>query len=439
MFGFFKNKQLEQRIEELESQIKNETLSLSDIAPGTELWDIFTGGPSSAGVSVTPNTSMKVSAVFACVRLIANSIASLPIPIFKAGSDKRERVQPTITKLLNKEACPAFTAFTFWQYIVMSVLLRGDGLAWIYRGSKYNPTPLELRPLKRDHVTIKSKDGRLRYEFYDENQDLIVLDQDDVLHFTGFGFDGVSSMSVISWAAIQSIGTAIAAEEYSGEFFANGARPDIVLEQPEGAKKLTTEQAELIQKTWMKKYSGKAKRHLPAVMVGGLKANPITMNAHDSQLIETRKFQVIDIARAFGVPPHMIGEVEKTSSWGTGVEQQTIGFIKFSLTGYYMPWEQELNRKLFRSGRAEAEFNLEGLLRGDSKTRADFYKSALGGSSGPAWMTQNEIRRLENLEPIDDPEADKLTTWTKGNDNESTDEESETDDDSGVVQPPEPE
>jgi HK97 family phage portal protein len=140
---------------------------------------------------------------------------------------------------------------------------------------------------------------------------------------------------------------------------------------------------------------------LPLVFANGIKASPLTIKATDAQLLEARAFQVSEIARAFGVPPHMIGETTKATSWGTGIEQQTLGFVKFTLTQILRQIEQELNRKIWPERmRYFAEFNVNGLLRGDSKSRADYYRAALGGAQGDGWMVVNEVRKFENLEPI---------------------------------------
>ena len=162
-----------------------------------------------------------------------------------------------------------------------------------------------------------------------------------------------------------------------------------------------------VRRTLNLQNGGTGNAHLPALMVGGAKVHELTMNAEDAQLIDTRRFQVEDIARIFGVPPHMIGHTDKTSSWGTGVEQMSIGFVKYTLQRHLVKFEQEINRKVWPSReRYFVEFMTAGLERGDYKTRNEGYRIALGRAGEPAWMTVNEVRKLENLPPV--PGGEKL-------------------------------
>jgi HK97 family phage portal protein len=219
-------------------------------------------------------------------------------------------------------------------------------------------------------------------------------------------------MSQIRNALRNSAGIALAADEYSGAFFSNGARPDIAIEMPDGP---TPEQVEQYRQSWADRYQGASNAHKPALMTAGAKIHELTMNAEDAQLIATRQFQVEDIARIFGVPPHMIGHTQNTTSWGSGVEQMSIGFVKYTLQRHLVKFEQELNRKLFRGlqDRFFCEFQTAGLERGDYKTRNEGYRIGLGRAGEPAWLTVNEVRRLENLPPIDG--GDVLYTGEQNN------------------------
>ena len=359
-----------------------------------ELYELLAGSPAASGVAVNESSAMRVTAVYACVRLIAGAIASLPLAVYRRTEDSRERVRNDLWWLLNEQPCPTVSAAVFWEYLVAQMLLSGDALAEIERGR--GGAIRGLRPLDSRAVGIRQIDGRLRYEFCRDGE-WLGRDQDDILHIPGFGFDGTRGMSVIRHAAREAIGLALAAEAFSSRFFASGAHPDVALKVP---GKMTQEQIDNLRRIWASKYGGAHNASLPIVLTEGTDLKEVTLSAQDSQLIEARRFQVADIARAFGVPPHMVGETDKSTSWGSGIEQQGIGFVQYTLAPHLHRIEQEINRKCFRTERLFVEFNVEGLLRGDSKARAEYYTRALGGTQNPAWMTPNEIRRLENLPPV---------------------------------------
>jgi HK97 family phage portal protein len=222
-----------------------------------------------------------------------------------------------------------------------------------------------------------------------------------MLHIPGPGFDGLRGKSQIQFVLKTAAGIALAADQYSASFFKNGAKPDFAIEM-EG--KPTTEQIEEMRRVWHEKYGGIGKNHLPAVLFGGAKVHELTINAEDAQLIATRQFQVEDICRIFGVPPHMVGHVNKTTSWGSGIEHQGIGFVKFTMARHLTKIEQEVNRKTWPNGDMFCEFNTSGLERGDYKTRNEGYRIALGRAGEPAWMRVSEVRKLENLPPDEELE-----------------------------------
>ncbi|WP_256586161.1 MULTISPECIES: phage portal protein [Pseudomonadaceae] len=405
MFGR-KNRELQatlaaqaERMAALEGQLAN--VANSDRAPVStgdreSILELFNVASSYAGPVVNAQTAMRSSAVYACVSIIAGAIASLPLPVYQRTDDGRERADHPFWWMLNEQAGPCFTAYSFWEYMISAKLLRGDAHAYIVRNGA--GVPQELLPLPRHCVIAEKRNGRLVY-FVDLDGEYLGLDQDDVLHFPSLGFDGVKSPSVISLAAKQSVGVSLAAEEYAARFFSNGMRSDFALSHPGNPTKA---QVELIREMWAERHQGPAKNHLPAVLVGGMEVKELTMSAEDSQLLETRKWQVVDIARAFGVPPHMIGETEKSSSWGSGIEQMSIGFVRWTLNRHLKPIEQELNRKLWPSSpRYFVEFNREGLMAGDSKAEAEYFTKALGGPGAQGYMTVNEVRRIKNLPPVE--------------------------------------
>lgn len=379
--------------------VRNETLDSSQIIKGTELFEWMTGGISSSGVVVTEQNAMRVSAVYASVNLISGALASLPLPVYQRTDEgSRQRIDHEYWWLLNKQPTESLSAAVFWEFLATSLLLNGDALARIIRPTPVSPMASGIEPLHKSAVTVERKDGRLYYRVKKIDGGVDVVDQDDMLHVPGPGFDGLNGMSQIRHALRNSAGIALSADEYSGAFFNNGARPDFAIEIPGNP---TEDQQKMMRDSWTDRYQGHSNSHKPALLTGGIKVHELTMNAEDAQLIETRKFQVEDIARIFGVPPHMIGHTENTSSWGSGVEQMSIGFVKYTLSRHLVKFEQEINRKLFRDKKTFVEFNTSGLERGDYKTRSEGYRTALGRAGEPAWMTINEVRRLENLPPID--------------------------------------
>lgn len=367
---------------------------------GSQLYEWLAGANKSvAGPAVTERTAMGVGAVYACVGLIGGAIASLPLPIYQRTDAGRQRIDNhDLWWLLNEQPCPCMSAAVMWEYLTWSLLLHGDAFAVIKRASRMSPKIVGFEPVHPLSVTVQEVQERLVYTVVDCDETL-VLDQDDMIHVPGLGFDGKRGLSPLRYAARQSIGLALAADEYSARFFSNGARPDYVV-TVDG--KMTDEQAKVFRESWMARYSGVNNAHIPAILSGqGADVKALTLNAKDAQLIETRGFQGGDIARIYGVPPHMIGITDKSTSWGTGIEQQSIGFVKYTLQRHLVKFEQELNRKCFRIARNFVEFNTAGLERGDYKARNEGYRIAAGRAGEPGWMTINEIRKLENLPPIE--------------------------------------
>ncbi len=418
MFDFLKRRQLKREVEALRLEKERATLQrdvailnnwpLSTGSRGSELYEVLTNGTSVAGPAVNERTAMSVSAVYACVRLIAGAIASLPLPIYRRTPEGRERAEHNLWWLLNEQPHPTLSAAVFWEYLLSSVLLHGDAFVLILRPTLKSADISGFVPIYPRNVQVINTGDRLKYAVWgigkspDKPQ---VVDQDDMLHVPGVGFDGLRSLSPIRHAARQAIGLALAAEEHAARFFSHGANPDVVLEYPGN---LNDEQITKMRESWSARYGGLANAHLPVIAAGGLKIHPLSMNAEDAQLMATRQFQVVDIARIYGVPPHMIGETEKTSSWGSGVEHMSIGFVKYTLQPHLTRIEQELNRKCFRTAKYFCEFNTAGLERGDIKTRYEAFRTALGRAGEPGWMSPNEVRRIDNLPPT--PGGDRINT-----------------------------
>lgn len=418
MFNFGKSKKLEQELAALRDEmgkLQNHTYtSMSE-------WSEYFGSvKTSSGAIVSQESAKRSAAVYACVRLIAGAVSLLPLPIYERTKDgSRKSVDHPLWWLLNESPYPSLTACSFWEWMLSSALMRGDGLAQIVRNQ--NGQPLNLMPLPRECVVIEKQGDSLVY-FVNDGESKYGLFADDVLHFPGFGFNGVHGESVIKYAARQAIGTALSADEFAGEFFANGATPSMVLTYPAGVAPTAAQQEEL-RNQFTDKYTGTGNRQKPLLLVNGGTVQSVSLSAEDAQLLETRKFQVIEIARAFGVPPHMVGETTASTSWGSGIEQMSIGFVRYTLGPHLRRIEQELNRKLWpRSLRYFVEFNRAGLLAGDSQTEADVIAKSLGGPGAQGWMTVNEARRIKNLPPVDGGNTLYMTQGAQANEATPTDQ-----------------
>ena len=373
---------------------------ISQIVGGTEMYDILTGGLSgNAGIPVTEATVMTVGAVYACVALIGGAIAALPFHLFKRTPGGRDRYESDLWWLFNESPWHNWTAAAAWSYAAQSIGLRGDGYWRIHRVTPYTNAIAGFEPLHPAAVQPwRLTGGEVVYLVQTLDGPIDTVAAADMLHFTGVGFDGLRSLTPIRAALRGAGGIALAADDYAAAFFRNGARPDFALKTP---GKLTDEAANLLRNTWSARHGGSSNAHLPAVLTGGLDVQQLTMSAEDAQLLSTRKFQVEDIARIFGVPPHMIGYTEKSTSWGSGIEQMSIGFVRYTLGRYLDAMRQEINRKIWPKSRIYfAEHQLDALLEGDSKTQAEYFAKSLGGPGSQGWMTINEVRHLKNLPPV---------------------------------------
>ena len=304
---------------------------------------------------------------------------------------------------LNEQPHDMWTAASWKEWIVRCVSLRGDQYTRIVRGNNQSGGVfMGLEPLHPDFVVprivVNSATGaqRLVYDTIDRyTGSFKTVDQDDMLHFAGFGFNGLHSISAIQYAAKQAIGNSLAAAEYSGRTIGEGAMPQIAITFPE---KMNSEQAKQLRDSFVATYTGVGARKLPLVLTQGGDVKELSISPVDLQLIESRRYEKEDICQALGVPPVLIGDNDKVSSWGSGIEQITLGFVKFTIKPMLKRWEEELNRKLFRNAGQFLEFELDGLLRGDSKAQSEAFRSALGGpGTGDGYQTINEIRRIKNL------------------------------------------
>ncbi|AEC22294.1 phage portal protein (plasmid) [Pusillimonas sp. T7-7] len=401
--------------------VEGETVISSD---SIKMFELFGDPTTSAGAVVNDKTAMRVSAVYASVNLIAGSIAQLPLPVYERVGETRVRADHDYWWILNEQFSQAWPSAAGWEFLIGQMLLRGDGIAYITRNRAGYMTG--LIPWYRSKVDIFVQDRtsprdpkRLGYRFWDDEKGYFAVDQDDVLHIPGFGFNGECSMSVIQWGARNGIGIAIQGDDHAGRFFSEGGKPEVAIRAP---AEMTLDQQEDFRAAWVAKYGGNSgNRKIPLILTEGLDVKELTMSAVDQQLLESRQWQVIDIARAFGVPPHMIGETTKSTSWGSGIEQMGIGFVKYTLGPHLKRCKDELNRKLFRTARYFVEHNVDGLMAGDSKAQGEYFGKALGGPGAQGWMTINEVRRLKNLPPIEGGDSIyRPTEEAKGNDDEDS-------------------
>lgn len=379
---------------------ENPTTSLSN--PAGWLVDLF-GGTTDAGVTVSEQSSMKTSAVYACVTLIAKTIGSLPLKVYRRKADGESIEVPDTLPyyLLHDEPNPAMTSIVWRKFLVANLLLGGNAYAAIGRNQANQV--IDLFPIHHNLVKPKRVNGRNQYVVDVGGGETETIDQSDMIHVPGPGFDGVKGMSIITWAARQAIGLALATEQHGSKLFSNGARLGVVLKHP---KTLSRDAQTRLKQQFDQQQGGLSNAFKSMVLEEGLDVTNISMTSEDAQFLETRRFQVEDIARFFGVPPHMIGHTDKQTSWGTGVEQNTLGFLIFTILPFLADFEQEFRRKLFPRSPFYAQFKVQGLMRGDSKARSDYYAS--GHQNG--WLTTNEIRKAEDLPPV--PGGDSLFVQT---------------------------
>lgn len=358
----------------------------------------FFGGTTS-GKTVTERSAMQMTAVYSCVRILAEAIAGLPLHLYRYGEDgsKEKAIDHPLYALLHDEPNPEMTSFVFRETLMTHLLLWGNAYAQIIRNGKGDV--VALYPLMPNRMTVdRDEHGQLYYEYQTSQDDahtmkgaVVRLSPRDVLHVPGLGFDGLVGYSPIAMAK-NAIGLAIATEEYGSKFFANGATPGGVLEHPNVVK-----DPERVRSSWNAAFGGSANANKVAVLEEGMKYTPISISPEQAQFLETRKFQIDEIARIFRVPPHMIGDLEKSSF--SNIEQQSLEFVKYTLDPWVCRWEQSMQRALLKPDEKPLyflKFNVDGLLRGDYQSRMNGY--AVGRQNG--WMSANDIRELENLDRI---------------------------------------
>lgn len=367
-------------------------------------YSFFLGGTAS-GKYVTERSAMQMTAVYCCVRILSEAVASLPLQFYRYTDDggKEKAVEHPLYFLLHDEPNPEMTSFIFRETLMTHLLLWGNAYSQIIRNGKGEV--VALYPLMPDRMKVdRDEHGRLYYKYtvYDADDvdgrkgtdkvgRMVRLQTHDVLHIPGLGFDGLVGYSPIAMAK-NAIGLAIATEEYGSKFFANGAAPSGVLEHPG-----TIKDPSKVRESWQNTFGGSGNANKIAVLEEGMKYTPISISPEQAQFLETRKFQIDEIARIFRVPPHMIGDLEKSSF--NNIEQQSLEFVKYTLDPWVSRWEQAMVRALLTPDEKKKyffKFNVDGLLRGDYQSRMNGYATARQNG----WMSANDIRELENLDRI---------------------------------------
>ena len=367
----------------------------------------FYFGGTTSGKAVTERSAMQMTAVYSCVRILAEAVAGLPLHLYRYKEDggKEKALDHPLYLLLHDEPNPEMSSFVFRETLMTHLLLWGNAYAQIIRNGKGEV--IALYPLMPNRMVVdRDTKGRLYYQYTTSTEDAptmkgvtVNLPPSDVLHIPGLGFDGLVGYSPIAMAK-NAIGMAIACEEYGAKFFANGAAPGGVLEHPG-----TIKDPQRVRESWQSTFGGSGNSNKIAVLEEGMKYTPIGISPEQAQFLETRKFQVNEIARIFRVPPHMVGDLEKSSF--SNIEQQSLEFVKYTLDPWVIRWEQTIHRSLLlpdEKSQYFVKFNLEGLLRGDYQSRMNGY--AIGRQNG--WLSANDIREMEDMNPVSDEEGGNL-------------------------------
>ena len=360
-------------------------------------------GGSTAGKVVTERSAMQMTAVYACVRILSEAIAGLPLFVYRYRDDggKEKALEHPLFRLLHDEPNPEMTSFIFRETLMTHMLLWGNAYAQIIRNRRGDI--VGLYPLMPNRMKVdRDTDGKLYYEYQMQTDDganmkagTIRLQPKDVFHVPALGFDGLVGYSPIAMAK-NAIGLSIAAEEYGAKFFADGGTPKGILKVPNLIKN-----RDKVREDWQKGFYSSNGGNV-AILEVGAEYKAISINPQEAQFLETRKFQIDEIARIFRVPPHMVGDLEKSSF--SNIEQQSLEFVKYTLDPWVCRWEQAMCRALLSEKEKPdmfIKFNMDGLLRGDYKSRMEGY--AIARQNG--WMSANDIRELENMDRIPDEQG----------------------------------
>lgn len=362
-------------------------------------------GETASGTAVTADSAIRVAAVYRCVDLRATALACLPIHVIgetaNGGVGNKVPGHP-LSRLLGSRPNRRHTSYEFRRLLGAHVLLRGNGYALKVRSGR---RLLELLPMHPDRVRVEEMDDlSIRYHYTRKDGRVMIFPQADVFHLRDLMTDGVVGLSKIALMR-EAVGVALQAERFGGRMFKNGMGVGGALKHP---GKLGVGAHARLKADMESRYAGADNAHKWMVLEEGMSIEKLGMTSEDMQFLDSRKFQRSEIAMFFGVPPHLIGDVEKTTSWGSGIEQQNLGFLQYTLGGDVQMWEQAIERDLVEEAEAPriyVKLNVAGFLRAAAKDRAEYFSRALGAGGAPAWMTPNEVRALDDLPPVEGGDA----------------------------------
>lgn len=391
MWPFSRNRGSESaRVEPTFNAASPENPSTNLANPASWLLEMAGGGNTFAGPAVSEQSSMRSTTVFRCVSLVSGLVATLPLSVYeKTSNGRRDADENRLQYLLHDEPNDLMGSFTWRQLMAVDLLLGGNHYSLIEYDNASRV--VGFFPLQRTAVDPYRRDGRNRYRVRVDGGE-IDIDQADILHVPGLGFDGLKGLSPIAFAGRQTVGLDLALAEATARLHANGIKPSGMVEVPPG---ITEPAFKRMKEQFLQQHSGVANIGSPIFVDKETKWTALTISPEDAQTLENRRFQVTDICRLFGVPPHLAMEQDKQTSWGTGVEQQTLSFLRFSIDPWLKAIEDELKRKLFSRSRFYAEFDRDALLAMDSAAAGALFASGIQNG----WLKPAEVRHMKNLPP----------------------------------------
>jgi HK97 family phage portal protein len=383
------------------------------------------GSRSKSGAVVTSETALQVAAVYACVRIICGAVATMPLDIKRRVDDRtREDASDTqLWRLIRRRPNGWQKPAQFRRLLQAHVLLRGNAFCHVVRS---RGEIIQLLPLHPDRMKVEQQpDLSLKYKYQRKNGVTEEFSQREIFHLFGLTLDGITGVTPITYAR-ETIGLSLSMEDHGASTFKNGMRASGVLTHPD---KLGEDSRQNLKDSLAEYRAGGDSEGLFLILEEGMVQSQLKMTAQDSQWIESRKFSRTDIAMFFGVPPHMIGDTEKSTSWGSGIEQQKDGFVTFTLDDHLTMWEEGITIDLASDERIYAKFNRNALVKGNIKDRTDAYAKALGVGGSPAWMEINEVRAREEMNPVEWGNGKPVPPAATGNTTKPADQSKETGDD----------
>ena len=391
----------------------SQTASSADVIVGNaDVFEWFAGYSQAAGMTVTPATAMRSTAVWRCVTLISGTMMSAPLGVYeRLPNGMRRAVEDhPYNRFLQIEPNEDMSGPEHIELQAMAMLLDGQGYGLIRQARNGTITSIDRYAPTRV-MPFRSGDRSTWYRFTNDDGSIEDHHSSYVLHLRGPGRDvhGLKALSAISHHA-QSIGINLATRDYTAGQFERGLMTNDYFQFPEGIS-ISKEQRAAFKEYLRKKAQGVGNAHNPLLIENGGEWKRVAISAKDAQLLELLQYSVVDVARIFGTPPHMIGETSAATTWGTGIEQMTIGFKLYTVMPHMRRFAKEITRKLFpvigaRPSHLFVDFDPDQLEVGDSKAQGELFSRALGGNQLPGWMSQNEVRRKKNLPPI--PDGDRV-------------------------------